>query len=88
MTKPDKANLALDQDQRAHKSQYKCSLSTRSFEPEFVINSGACATESVTRAANSQLHETLRAPASVSWIHFSRESAQFIFVLKMSLLKM
>ncbi len=52
------------------------------FEPEFVINSGACAPESVTRAANSQLHETLRAPAKcqldsllarVSTVHFCAE---------------
>ncbi len=33
------------------------------FEPEFVINSGAHAAESVTRAANSQSHGTWRASA-------------------------
>ncbi len=55
----------------------RCSLST-----QFVINSGVCAPESVTHAANSQSHETWRASAKckldslltrVSAMHFSAE---------------
>lgn len=50
------------------------------FDPEFVINSGVCAPENMTHAANSQADRTCgERQQSVSLIHFSQELAQFTF---------